>query len=197
MTIRRGDRQRALSCDRSVDVSIIHMALAAVRPVFALDLSDGVHGLPHWSRVWGHGRRLAASEGVNPAVLAWFAFLHDSRRRNDGWDPGHGNRAADFAVRLRNQGVLTELAPGEFEELCEAMRLHSDGHTDASPAMRCCWDADRLDLGRVGTRPDPSRLCTDMARRKEVIESAWAWSRRCRMALVHGSDRRAKMPPGP
>jgi uncharacterized protein len=40
-----------------------------------------------------------------------------------------------------------------------------------------CWDADRLDLGRVGVRPDAGRLCTEPARRQEVIEHAWRRSR--------------------
>ena len=128
---------------------IVHKALAAVRPQFRLDFAGGIHGLPHWSRVWFHGRVLAARLDVNPGVLAWFAFLHDSQRHNDHRDPQHGQRAADFAVRLRREGVICELADQEFEHLCEAMRLHSDGHTIGEPAILACWDADRLDLARV------------------------------------------------
>jgi uncharacterized protein len=30
--------------------------------------------------------------------------------------------------------------------------------------MLACWDADRLDLGRVGIQPKPELLCTDTAR---------------------------------
>ena len=151
---------------------IVHKALAVVRPQFRLDFADGVHGLPHWSRVWFHGRALAAALDVDPALLAWFAFLHDSQRVNDGRDPWHGRRAADFAVKLRCDGVVDELdAPG-FEHLCEAMRLHSDGHTTGEPAIVACWDADRLDLGRVGISPDPSRLCTRHAMDAGVIELA-------------------------
>jgi uncharacterized protein len=70
--------------------AIIRKALAVVAPVFRLDLRDGIHGIPHWSRVWYHGRRLAHSLDVNPAILAWFAFLHDSQRYNDHRDPQHG-----------------------------------------------------------------------------------------------------------
>ena len=103
---------------------------------------------------------------------AWFAFLHDSQRHNDHLDPLHGQRAADFAVRLRHEGVITELSAREFEWLCEAMRLHSDGHTIAEVAIQVCWDADRLDLGRVGIEPMPSRLCTAPARDPLVIAEA-------------------------
>jgi uncharacterized protein len=38
-----------------------------------------------------------------------------------------------------------------------------------------CWDSDRLDLGRVGIMPHPSRLCTDAAERPETIK--WAEGR--------------------
>jgi uncharacterized protein len=152
--------------------ALVNKAIAAVRPQFALHFRHGIHGLPHWSRVWFHGRGLALAEGVDPAILAWFAFLHDSRRLNDGWDPEHGRRAADFATQLRREGVITELSPSDFERLCEAMQLHSDGHTEGDPALRACWDADRLDLWRVGILPAPERLCTVHARREEVLARA-------------------------
>jgi len=151
---------------------IVQKALAVVRPQFRLHFEGGIHGLPHWSRVWFHGKALAASLDVDPAVLAWFAFLHDSQRHNDDWDPQHGSRAADFAVRLRREGVVDELDAAAFERLCEAMRLHSDGHTTGDNTVLACWDADRLDLGRVGIRPHPSRLCTAHARRSPVIKIA-------------------------
>jgi len=151
---------------------IVHKALAVVRPQFRLHFEGGIHGLPHWSRVWFHGRGLAASLDVDPAVLAWFAYLHDSQRANDGRDTGHGARAADFAVRLRLARVIDELDDRGFERLCEAMRLHSDGHTTGDVTVLACWDADRLDLARVGIDPHPSRLCTGSARRPETIRSA-------------------------
>ena len=151
---------------------IIRKALTAVRPVFRLNFQDGVHGVAHWSRVWFHGRRIAKTLDVNPAIVAWFAYLHDSQRHNDHRDPLHGHRAADFALRLRRDGLLVELNDPEFEQLCEAMRLHSDGHVEGEPAIRACWDADRLDLGRVGIDPDPALLCTPAAKRPAVIEEA-------------------------
>lgn len=152
--------------------TIIKKALAAVRPNFRLAFQDGIHGVPHWTRVWHHGRRIAISLDVNPAVLAWFAFLHDSQRHNDHQDPLHGHRAADFAVMLRRHSIITELSSIEFEQLCESMRLHSDGHTQGEAAIRACWDADRLDLARVGIKPDITLLCTQYARKKENIIEA-------------------------
>jgi uncharacterized protein len=152
--------------------TIIKKALLHVRPRFCLEYRDGIHGVGHWSRVWHHGRRLASEMQVNPAILAWFAYLHDSQRWNDDHDPLHGSRAADYATRLRRQGVLTELSALEFEHLCEAMRLHSDGHVEGEPALLACWDADRLDLARVGIKPRPHRMCTEHAREAGIIERA-------------------------
>jgi uncharacterized protein len=157
---------------RHLCTRIVHKALSVVKPVIRLDLDDGVHGVGHWSRVWFHGRHLPESVDVNPAILAWFAYLHDSQRYNDHSDPLHGTRAADFALNLKKDRVITELDNSDFERLCEAMRLHSDGHTEADAAIRACWDADRLDLWRVGIRPDAKRLCTQLARKTEVLARA-------------------------
>ena len=151
---------------------IIHKALAVVRPRFRLDFTCGIHGIAHWSRVWIHGRALAAALDVNPDVLTWFAYLHDSQRHNDHRDQQHGSRAADFALQLRREGVISELDDQEFEQLCEAMRLHSDGHTVGQTLVLACWDADRLDLSRAGIEPDPARLCTAPAREAARIEAA-------------------------
>jgi len=144
--------------------AIARKAMKLVAPQFRLNLRDGVHGVSHWSRVWVHGQALADTLDVNPCIPAWFAFLHDSQRFNDGRDPQHGARAADFALNLRKSGALSELDAREFEHLCEAMRLHSDGHTQAEAAVQACWDADRLDLARVGIEPSPRYLCTVYAR---------------------------------
>jgi uncharacterized protein len=38
------------------------------------------------------------------------------------------------------------------------------GHLEGDATLQACWDADRLDLGRVGITPSPRRLCTDAAR---------------------------------
>lgn len=158
--------------------AIARKAMKLVAPQFRLNLHDGVHGVSHWSRVWVHGQALADTLDVNPCIPAWFAFLHDSQRRNDGTDPQHGARAADFALGLRKSGALTELDAREFEHLCEAMRLHSDGHTQAEASIQACWDADRLDLARVGIDPLPRYLCTAYAKWTPTIANAVRMSMR-------------------
>lgn len=48
----------------------------------------------------------------------------------------------------------------------------------ADITVQTCWDADRLDLGRVGIRPDPDRLCTSAAKESDLLE--WAYARSVR-----------------
>jgi uncharacterized protein len=122
----------------------------------------GAHGVVHWARVWENGLRVAEVTGADAEVVRLFALFHDSRRVNETHDPGHGQRGGELARSLR--GSLVHLDDARFELLYEACRLHTDGLTAGDPTMQACWDADRLDLGRVGVIPRPNRLCTDAAR---------------------------------
>jgi uncharacterized protein len=134
---------------------------------------DGTHGWPHWLRVRVNGLRLAALSGADPAVVELFALFHDARRRNDAVDPGHGARGAALVESL----PLADLGldAGQRALLAYACAHHTDGSTAGDVTVRACWDADRLDLGRVGIRPEPDRLCTDAARDPAVLR--WAWER--------------------
>ena len=131
----------------------------------------GPHGVVHWARVLENGLRLASATGANAEVVAMFALFHDSRRVNEGRDDGHGLRGAEYARTMR--GSLIHLGDRGFELLYEACRLHTDGHTEGELTLQVCWDADRLDLGRVGIIPKPHQLCTEAAR--ELLE--WAHRR--------------------
>ena len=122
----------------------------------------GWHGVVHWARVLENGLRLAEATGANVEVVTLFALFHDSRRVNDGHDPEHGLRGAKYARSLR--GTLIHLDDRNFELLYEACRLHTDGITEGDVTILACWDADRLDLGRVGITPLPHLLCSDAAR---------------------------------
>jgi len=146
--------------------------LKHVRAQFLLDW-QGIHGAAHWSRVLDNGLRLAERTGARIDVVTLFAFLHDSRRVDDGSDHGHGQRAAEYAVELR--GRAFEIDDAGLTLLAAACRGHSDGLTEAEVTIQTCWDADRLDLGRVGRRPNPRLLCTAAAREPAIIE--WAYQR--------------------
>jgi len=131
---------------------------------------DGDHGIAHWARVLESGLRLAEETGANNEVVQLFAILHDSQREHDGDDPKHGPRAAVFALDLR--GLLFTLPDHEFRLLHRACAGHTHERTHPEITVQTCWDADRLDLGRVGIFPDPSRLCTDVAKRPDILK--WA-----------------------
>jgi uncharacterized protein len=139
---------------------------------FALDLG-GIHGVEHWARVCENGLRLAERTGADHEIVAMFAYLHDAKRQNDGWDLDHGRRSAEFVQCL--QGSLLALSPKQLELLVYACACHSDGLTEADITVQTCWDADRLDLGRIGITPDPHRLCTTAAKDPLLIE--WALRR--------------------
>lgn len=121
-----------------------------------------VHGPDHWRRVERNGLLLATRTGADLTVVRLFALFHDSRRVNDGWDKGHGARGAEYAATLR--GVAYELSDARFELLHHACVWHTDGDHHDDPTIATCWDADRLDLGRVGLIPSPEFMSTDFGR---------------------------------
>ena len=132
---------------------------------------DGIHGAPHWARVRHNGLLLARHTGANTRVVEYFAFLHDLGRKNDHHDPQHGERAAAIAENIA--GDLIVVTSAELELLVTACHGHSDGHLVADITVMTCWDADRLDLGRVGIRPDPARLCNPHAREPGLLAAAY------------------------
>ena len=122
----------------------------------------GLHGVVHWARVLENGLRIAEASGADREVVTLFALFHDARRVNEDWDDGHGLRGGELARSLRAE--LVHLDDDRFNLLFEACRLHTDGLTAGDPTLLACWDADRLDLGRVGVMPDPWRLGTKAGR---------------------------------
>ena len=150
---------------------LVQHCLALVKPQFALDIQHGIHGIPHWSRVWRNARELAEAEGVDSKVPCLFSFFHDSQRFDDRVDANHGPRASAWLERLYLKRQLP-VGMSDFHLLCVAVNGHSYGETEADPIVQVCWDADRLDLGRVGIIPDPERLCTAYAKNPDTIRRA-------------------------
>lgn len=136
----------------------------------------GVHGIVHWARVLENGLRLAEQTGARVKVVWLFAVFHDAQRNNEGWDPDHGERGADLAVSMR--GREFELADEEFRLLYVACANHTQGRDHPDITVQTCWDADRLDLGRVGIKPHPRYLCTKAGKDWETI--SWAYQRSLR-----------------
>ena len=100
---------------------------------------------------------------VDTRVVFLFALLHDTMRLNDARDPEHGPRAAAFAVALHEEGLLG-VTDAQLDLLHHACFEHADGKVSDDPTVGVCWDADRLDLPRVGITPVPELLSTEIAR---------------------------------
>jgi uncharacterized protein len=121
-----------------------------------------VHGLWHWRRVERNGLLLSTRSGAVEDVVRLFAVFHDSRREHDGWDNTHGARGAAYAAALR--GALFDLSDSHFQLLHFACTWHTHGQLSDDPTIATCWDADRLDLGRVGTQPQARYMSTAFGR---------------------------------
>ena len=121
-----------------------------------------IHGPGHWKRVERNALLIAARNGASVEVVRLFAYFHDSRREHDGWDDTHGRRGADYAATLR--GKLFDLPDAQFDLLHHACTWHTHGQLTDDPTIGACWDADRLELGRVGMRPAPDYMSTEVAR---------------------------------
>lgn len=132
----------------------------------------GVHGVTHWARVYENGARIADENGADGDVIALFAIFHDACRVNDSHDEGHGRRGAELAMQMR---TAIPLSDPQFDLFQDACRWHTDGNILADLTIQTCWDADRLDLPRVGIPISKPRLCTPQARRDECI--LWATER--------------------
>ena len=131
----------------------------------------GVHGPSHWARVKHHGLIIGEQVGADLEVIKLFAFLHDSQRVSEYSDPEHGSRAAQYAKSLN--GKFFDLKQDQMELLTLAMEGHSNGDLHLNPTIQTCWDADRLDLGRVGIKPAGEFLS---ATAESHIEMAYEWS---------------------
>ena len=121
-----------------------------------------IHGPKHWKREEANGLQIAARNGANVDVVRLFAVLHDSCREDDAFEMEHGLKAAKYAKDLR--GRLFDLADDSFDLLYCACEWHSHGKLSSDPTIGACWDADRLDLVRIGIIPDPRFLSTPAGR---------------------------------
>ena len=132
--------------------------IEVIRAQYRLDW-HGTHGWPHWVNVNKHGQHIALYHDLNPKVIQLFAVFHDACRENEFDDEGHGQRGADLAFKLRGQCFT--LDDRDFDALYAACAGHTDGKVTSDPLIGACWDADRLDLGRVGIKPNVRYLSTE------------------------------------
>jgi len=120
---------------------------------------SNIHGLAHWRQVEFNGLMLAKKTGADIVVVRLFALFHDSKRESDGYDDKHGGRGAEFAKKCRNEKRF-ELSDEQFEKLYHACTHHTTERRSGDPTIDTCYDADRLDLGRVDFTLDPMKMAT-------------------------------------
>ena len=114
---------------------------------------SSIHGPCHWSRVERNGLYVAQKTGADKMIVQLFAVFHDCMRQNDNIDPGHGRRGAEYAVQIKDE--LINIPSDDFDKFYYACEWHTDQITTDDVTIAACWDADRLDLGRVGFILDP------------------------------------------
>lgn len=143
-------------------------------PIFikGLILESAIHGLSHWQRVEKFGLMIADNHGADKKVISLFAYLHDARRENDLDDIDHGARAAILldeliAVDAVNLNYL------QYNQLRIALSCHNLKNANSNDiTIQACWDADRLDLWRDGTIPNPDLMFTNFGKSQPMIEFA-------------------------
>ena len=118
------------------------------------------HGNQHWRCVSMVGSRLAKQEGINPLLPLLFGIFHDSMRENDDDDPYHGRRGAGLAVEMYQQGLLP-ISEAMLSKLVHACNTHTEAPATYDPHAGVCYDADRLNLWRVGIEPHQKYISTD------------------------------------
>ena len=148
---------------------VISELFAEIRKQYALRW-HGPHGVCHWARGRENGFRLALITGAKVEIVEFFSILHDARRESEGSDAEHGPRGAELAALLRNRLYL--LPDEEFELLRVACADHTRMLTHGDITIQTCWDADRLDFGRVNITPRPEYLSISTAEDPDFI--AWA-----------------------
>ena len=122
------------------------------------------HGLTHWKQVEFNGLLLATETGADTVVVRLFALFHDSKRENDGPDIVHGAQGAEFAKECFEEHRLG-ITQEQFDKLYHACKFHTTEHRSGDATIDTCYDADRLDLGRVGIQLDPMKMATEFGAR--------------------------------
>lgn len=151
---------------------------------FQMRYDSEYHGVQHWMRVERNGRWLASKDDLaDELVIRAFALIHDSQREEDGEDEYHGPHAAKYVDKLQTiMGPDWILDVEQTYTLKRACNGHTAAHPDnyneltLDPTVACCWDADRLDMGRVGVEPEAEYLFTADGRMLAATKGQYALS---------------------
>lgn len=84
----------------------------------------------------------------------------------------HGKRAVILLDELV-EAEIVHVTNLQYRQLAEALASHNkDFISSGDITIQTCWDADRLDLWRIGIEPNPEMLFTGQAKDKKMIEFA-------------------------
>ena len=119
-----------------------------------------IHGFKHWRTVEKNGLYLSQFNNGAPLVISHFAYFHDCMRVNEQRVDSHGIRGGKYA--LKNKDML-ELTDEQLHTLYRACAGHTGGRNPSCDTIACWWEADRLDIRRVGIVPDLQWFYSDAA----------------------------------
>ena len=77
-------------------------------------------------------------------------------------------RGAEFAKECR-LAKLFDMDYRRFEKLYRACMFHTDECVNDDITINTCYDADRLDLGRVGIQLNPTKMATECGKELAVL----------------------------
>ena len=143
--------------------------------------NSSLHGVAHWTRVHRYGLLLADSlelPDTEKLAIALFGWTHDLARTDDAGGNVHAYDGAKY-VQVVTDNLFRDFPNTTLDVVKVAIRYHSDGmnteeaihelaiteHSNWSResvlnVIGCCWDADRLDLLRLGIVPNESKMST-------------------------------------
>ncbi len=139
-----------------------------IKKEFQLDAAS-IHGIRHWENVFKIGVALACHTKADTKVVGLFSWLHDIKRETDDYDPKHGLRAGKLIKDLYDKKLLN-ISQKQLSQLLFACKYHNHSSIKSSDiTVQTCWDADRLDLWRLGEVPDKNLLNTKIAKSTQMI----------------------------
>ncbi len=148
------------------------------KPEWFHNCLGGIHGLAHETRVliWTQVISAMATDGglnVDPDVLGWAAAIHDTQRWDEGVDPQHGTRAAEW-IESHPDVIPSTVPLDRVAYLCRWHVPPDHRAPEMTDELKVLKDADALDRCRIGDL-DPSLLRTQAAYRLlEASRSLWA-----------------------
>jgi len=155
-----------------------YLAVVAAVEEQSTNAGSYLHGSQHWKCVSKLGIHLARNTPDSDVEVAFlFGLFHDSMRHNDDSDPEHGIRGANLVSETVDEGVLVLRQP-QIDALRYACATHTGASPTDDPVVGVCYDADRLNLWRVGTAPSPEYISTIEGHK--ILRSGTA-------LLMHGS----------